>query len=58
MSIKDASKLIITPKVTLSDFDGVEYNEDGSIRGRYRLINSKADSKEFKMDKIIVEIEK
>lgn len=54
----DASKLIITPKVTLSDFDGVEYNEDGSIRGRYRLINSKADSKEFKLNKIIVEIEK
>ncbi len=54
----DASKLIITPKVTLSDYDGVEYNEDGSIRGRYRSLNSKADIKEFKMDKIIVEIEK
>lgn len=54
----DASKLIITPIVILSDFDGVEYNEDGSIRGRYRSINSKADIKEFKMDKIIIEIEK
>lgn len=54
----DASKLIITPKLTLSDFDRVEYNEDGSIKGRYRSINSKADSKEFKLDKFIVEIEK
>ena len=54
----DASKLIITPIVRLSDYDGVEYGEDGSIQGEYRSINSNADMKEFKMDEIIVEIEK
>ncbi|MEO4053136.1 DUF4179 domain-containing protein [Solibacillus sp. CAU 1738] len=53
-----ASILIITPKVKLSDYDGIEYNEDGSIKGRYRLLKSKADIKEFEMDEIIVEIEK
>ena len=54
----DASKLIITPIVRLSDYDGIEYGEDGSIQGKYRLINSKADMKESKMDEIIVEIDK
>ncbi|MFJ7406975.1 MULTISPECIES: DUF4179 domain-containing protein [unclassified Lysinibacillus] len=54
----EASKLIITPKVTLSNYDGVDYNTDGSIKGKYRLENSKADLKEFDMDEIIVEIEK
>lgn len=53
-----ASKLIITPKVTLADYDLVEYNEDGTIRSRGRSINSTADIKEFNMDKIIIEIEK
>lgn len=54
----DASKLIITPKVTLADYDIVEYNEDGTIRSRGRSMNSRADIKEFNMDKIIIEIEK
>ncbi len=54
----EASKLIITPKVTLSDYDGVDYNTDGSIKGKYRLMNSKASLKEFDMDEIIVELEK
>ncbi len=54
----EASKLIIIPKVTLSDYDGVDYDTDSSIKGNYRLMNSKAKLKEFDMDEIIVEIEK
>lgn len=54
----DVTKLIITPKVTLSDYDGVEYNEGGSIRRKSKSINSKEDITEFKINEIIVEIEK
>ena len=55
---QDASKLIITPKVTFEEADTVNYAEDGRITGKGRSFNSKADSKEFKMDKIIIDIEK
>ncbi|MFJ7667527.1 DUF4179 domain-containing protein [Lysinibacillus sp. NPDC097195] len=48
----DASRLIITPKATLADYDGV------SDYGKYRLLNSKAAMKTIEMEQIIVEIEK
>jgi len=54
----DASKLIITPKITLANYDGVDDNTNGSVQGRYRLVNSKAPIKELEMEQIIVEIEK
>ena len=57
----EATHLIITPKVTLADFDGYDtkYGKDG-LGGKapgYRLVNSNAPIKEFNLDKIIVPIE-
>jgi len=54
----DASKLIITPKITLANYDGVDDNTNGSVQGRFRLVKSKAPIKELEMEQIIVEIEK
>lgn len=48
----DASKLFITPKITLANYDGVD------DIGSYRLLKSKAPIKELEMEQIIVEIEK
>jgi len=58
----EASHLIITPKVTLADFDGYDtkYGKDGGFGGKvpgYRLVDSNAPIKEFDLDEIIVPIE-
>ena len=57
----EATHLIITPKVTLADFDGYDtkYGKDG-LGGKapgYRLVNSNAPIEEFDLDEIIVPIE-
>ena len=49
----DAQKLIITPVIRFEDADG-----EDEFGGKYRLINSKAPREEYKLDEIVIEIDK
>jgi hypothetical protein len=54
----DATKLILTPKVNLSDNETIGYDGDGEpIKARYRLIDSLADEDELLLDDIIIDLE-
>jgi Family of unknown function (DUF5643)/Domain of unknown function (DUF4179) len=54
----NATKLIVTPIVTLSDNDSLGYDRNGEpIKADYRSMDSKADYKEVHLKQIIVELD-
>ncbi|WP_075618523.1 DUF4179 domain-containing protein [Paenisporosarcina indica] len=55
----EATQLIVTPVVELSDNETLGYGENGRrIKANYRLENSKADIEKFELNEIIIGIEK
>lgn len=53
----EATQLILTPVIELSDSDTIGYDENGEpIKASYRSVDSDADYEEIELEPIIIEV--